>query len=138
MTKLKPCPFCGGTDIREIKSIRVAYSICNRCKAEGPFNIIESMSLYGWNTRAAPKVKTLVWEGPTRATNGTWVAKTIIGNYCVGNDDGWHATLYDGIDKWEWEPEEHPKSYKGPHAAKAAAQADYERRILAAIEGGLE
>lgn len=75
-----------------------------------------------------PKVRPLVWV----ERNGVWYAGTIIGEYSVGFDDGWWCEL-SGPAHWDWEPSEDRRSYCGPSAAKAAAQADYEARILAAL-----
>ncbi len=78
----------------------------------------------------AVKVKALEWKDER---NCECSAETVIGTYEVGFDDGWWAQLEGGV-KWDWNPPYDPRSYEGPSAAKAAAQADYERRILAALE----
>lgn len=78
----------------------------------------------------AVKVKPLEWA---ESTHGIFIAKTPVGAYEVGFDDGWWAQL-DSASTWEWEPENDPRSYDGPFAAKDAAQADFESRILAALE----
>ncbi len=78
----------------------------------------------------AVKVKPLEWKDER---NCECSAETVIGTYEVGFDDGWWAQLEGGV-KWDWNPPYDPRSYEGPSAAKAAAQADYERRILAALE----
>ena len=53
MVKLKPCPFCGGTDIRidAIPSIAQFYR-CERCKAKGPYWTADGGAKEKWNTRA--------------------------------------------------------------------------------------
>jgi len=65
---------------------------------------------------AAPKVKPLVWD------EHNWIASTGFGYVRIENKPaGWWNSL--------------TKSYEPTmHAAKAAAQADYERRILDALE----
>jgi transcriptional regulator with XRE-family HTH domain len=78
------------------------------------------------------EVKPLEWEEPCREHNWCWVAKSILGTYSVANDDGWHADLEDGR-AWEWEPEDHPRSYFGTSAAKEACQAHFDRTIRAAL-----
>jgi hypothetical protein len=79
-------------------------------------------------------VKPLVWDEPGRLNNNCWVAKTIIGDYCVACEGGWwYAVMDEGFRHWEWEPEMDARSYTGPSAAQAACQADYEARILSAI-----
>jgi len=77
-----------------------------------------------------PRVRKLEWK---EGGFGDFTAETIAGTYEVGFDDGWWAQLRDGMG-WEWVPEQDPRSYHGPYAAQAAAQADYEQRILSALE----
>ena len=70
---------------------------------------------------ARPKVKALVW-GPF--INDFITARSIVGKYEIERDAGhFYLTVGGNIT-------EHPSG----EAAKAAAQADYERRILAALE----
>ena len=80
---------------------------------------------------AKPRVKPLVWR--YNPFSSTWEAKCSFGEYSVGFDDGWWAELGGGYVAWDWEPPEDRRSYHGPSAAKAAAQADYEARILSAL-----
>lgn len=75
-------------------------------------------------------VPDLDWTENTK--NGVWTVETIVGEYSVGFDDGWWAELY-GPTCWEWALKENPRSFSGPSAAMAAAQADYEARITAAL-----
>lgn len=78
-------------------------------------------------------VKPLEWEEATNIEDhSAWRAETIVGTYEVGFDDGWYSWLNDGA--WEWQPENDCRTYYGPSAGQAAAQIDYERRILSAIE----
>ena len=70
---------------------------------------------------ARPKVKALVW-GPF--INDFITVRSIVGKYEIERDEG-HFYLTVGGNITEHLSEE---------AAKAAAQADYERRILAALE----
>lgn len=81
---------------------------------------------------AAPAVKPLEWQEPTKGTNGCWTAKCILGTFYVAFDDGWHAGLEDGL-HWEWESEEDPRSYHGPLAAQRACQAYLDRCISSAL-----
>jgi hypothetical protein len=71
---------------------------------------------------AAPavKVKPLPWE----EDRGFWRAQTsLVACYSVWDcGDHWECSLIDG-------------QFKTAKAAKSAAQADYERRVLSAIEG---
>ena len=76
-----------------------------------------------------PRVKPLVWSGSE--SDCYMQATTIIGQHCIGvMNDGWYA-------EFEAHSERKPFSlgwyYKTAEAAKAAAQADYEARILAAL-----
>jgi hypothetical protein len=76
----------------------------------------------------AVRVKPLVWED----MGGYWRAKSCVGEYEAGWEDGaWAAN--DGPSMWEWRPEEDPRGLS-EYNAKAAAQADYEARIIAALE----
>jgi len=79
-----------------------------------------------------PKVRVLEWEHISKTD--TWQAESAFGEYAVGFDDGWWAQL-DGPIYWDWEPPEDPRSYLGPEAAKAAAEADHRARVLAMLEG---
>ena len=82
-------------------------------------------------TARGVRVKPLEWkEYPEQ---GFWRADTAIGEYSIGFDDGWWAQL-EGVEFWEWEPPEDPRCYLGPEAGMNACRADYEARILAALE----
>jgi hypothetical protein len=63
--------------------------------------------------------------------HAAWYAPSIIGEFVVGFDDGWYATLDDW--KWEWETEDDPRTYEGPDAGQEACQKYYESRILSAL-----
>jgi hypothetical protein len=67
--------------------------------------------------------KPLVWDYVSNTQ--TWQAKSGLGEYSVGFDDGWWGELIGNI-QWEWEPDCDPRTYYGPDAAQAAAQAHYE------------
>src|SRR5690606_5913989 len=68
----------------------------------------------------AVKVKPLVWETPTKAD-------TLIGTYYIREGRARFAVMLDGISI--------PNPFRNIlDEAQAAAQADYERRILAALE----
>lgn len=70
----------------------------------------------------AVKVKPLVWAA--RGLTGEFWASTLIGLHYIVTERGW------GVRN---DPDAHPVE-GGIEAAKAAAQADYEARILAAIQ----
>ena len=76
------------------------------------------------------RVKALEWK---QGRHGEWSAKSVLGLYEVGFDDGWWAQLEGGV-VWDWQPENDPRSYCGPEAGMLACKADYEARILAALE----
>jgi hypothetical protein len=80
------------------------------------------------------QVKPLAWREPEKLTN-VWTADSVLGTFSVGFLDGWYACLEDG-DRWEWEPENDPRSYDGPYAAQAACQAHFDSRILSALATG--
>lgn len=74
-------------------------------------------------------IKSLEWEEPSRKTNGCWVARTVLGTYCVACEGGWwYAVMDEGFRHWEWEPPMDPRSYSGPQEFKDACQADFEQR----------
>lgn len=75
-------------------------------------------------------VRPLEWDYISHT--GTWQAKSLIGEYSVGFDDGWWGQL-EGPIGWEWDAPMDPRSYSGPSEAQFAAQADHEARILSVI-----
>lgn len=77
--------------------------------------------------RSTPMVKPLVWED----RNHYEVAKSPVGDYEVGWEDGAWAQC-DGPSMWEWSSGEDHRGLT-IYDAKAAAQADYERRVRAAL-----
>lgn len=50
--ELKPCPFCGGTDIKldAVPAVAQFYR-CERCKAKGPYWIAGAGAKELWNVR---------------------------------------------------------------------------------------
>ncbi|MGK8640355.1 hypothetical protein ACRS7F_13365 [Brucella anthropi] len=79
-------------------------------------------------------VKKLAWQEPSKATNGCWTAKCAFGTYSAVNDGGWYVMLDDHPrgDGFEWISSDLSKDTL--ETAKSAAQADYEARILSALE----
>lgn len=53
--KMRPCPFCGGTDLR-VTSSRVT---CKRCDAEGPYQRSIELSVAFWNGKVKWKTEEL-------------------------------------------------------------------------------
>jgi len=79
---------------------------------------------------ARPRVKPLVWER-LKGIQTDFKAKCILGTYLVECFDDGEGDYY--VWALEWGKIEGPKM-ESPQAAKAAAQDDYERRILEALE----
>lgn len=79
------------------------------------------------------KVRELEWVEPSRQTNGCWTAPCIFGVYSVVNEGGWYAMLEGGPSGHCFEWYGHDMSKDTLATAKAAAQADYERRIRSAL-----
>jgi len=117
--ELKPCPFCGSVDLESGGDDKVVGFYCRNCQSQGP----DHYGRYEWNTRSTPKVKPLVWvdlhgDGSLYQTD-------------VDNPLGYHAVI-NRRGQLGWC---HRDSFFDTlEAAKAAAQADYERRILDALD----
>lgn len=77
------------------------------------------------------RVKELQWrkpaDHPQDNSEALWVAPGLGGQYSITPEEQ-HFLLWDADDNFSWSP------YPSIAAAKAAAQSDYERRILSAIE----
>lgn len=52
MTKLRPCPFCGSTNVEEWGN----YVRCNDCLADGPFIYGAEEAAGKWNKRSTDDV----------------------------------------------------------------------------------
>jgi hypothetical protein len=111
-------------------SVRVADAEARAARAEG---ILTGMGIMGAEPSAAQspapavKVKPLVWEEWVDAPVRVLSAQTVIGRYKVqerANGAGWMLVFPNG----------NLTNRDTEEAAKAAAQADYDARILAAIE----
>lgn len=52
--ELKPCPFCGHTDIRmrQNKTKDVWYVFCNGCGCHTGGSVLKDMAIAAWNRRA--------------------------------------------------------------------------------------
>ena len=135
---LAPCPFCGGEAEWKSGGPGCAWISCKSCPAETGDGSIPRIAA-AWNRRAALPargvgVKPLVWE--PSAINKPWhSAKAPWGWYYAQWDDetqAWFASLEMG--EVEAPIIMSPSDVPTIEAAKAAAQADYEARILAALE----
>lgn len=51
--ELKPCPFCGGTDLDALDMEGKHYVVCYDCALEGPFHDSRAAVVKAWNRRAA-------------------------------------------------------------------------------------
>lgn len=56
MDELKPCPFCGCTDLEPIKLGGVWMVHCQNydCSADGPLDLGKSGAIEKWNERGQP------------------------------------------------------------------------------------
>jgi len=136
--KLFPCPFCGGVAAEKLADggAAINWIECQDCGAKGPWAKVghDGRGSRNWNTRPAPKVKPLEFlpfDGSV--TLLTSDRNSYFASYQIWNMDGIHDgnNWVWGIDGNGWMPE------RGTLAeAKAAAQADYSARILAALMMG--
>ena len=118
--KLKPCPFCGGEHLT-YRAAHIGDSYyCEGCGSYGPLSNPDNIK-EAYNTRPTvrPVVKKLefVFYGANMLK-----VKTPFGTYILG-DRSW------------WFEDENSHQARDIEAAKAAAQADHERRILSCLEG---
>ena len=131
--ELKPCPFCGGdADLMtpEDDNMRLATAMCMGCYITGPEKETEAEAITAWNTRAdltKPRVKPLVWHHITSTGDrNVHEAKSLLGRYTIWPDGSWRLKGHYVGGYGE------VRSLSG---AKAAAQADYEARVLVCLEG---
>jgi len=125
--ELKPCPFCGGRAATDIPPQRRQVE-CHVCGAA-------VYNRAAWNTRTPPQVKPLVWSDECRKNSfpDRWQAEMPCGagDYTVAgstrkNEWRWYRNGRYVVGFYDQEP-------TTIEAAKAAAQADYTRRILDAL-----
>ena len=127
--ELKPCPFCGSSNLKSGGDDKIVGTWCLDCQAVGP----NQYGRHEWNTRAdlaKPRVKPLVWDGPNC---GIWDAGKRFHSDCAAYRIIWDLgrnetyTAYFGNNRLG--------TFDTLEDAKAAAQADYEARVLACLEG---
>lgn len=132
-TELKPCPFCNASLYEctyDLGKIRYAHE-ANGCTLSRKF-VQGDLQVEAWNRRSNPvaeavKVKPLEWNAPD-----SWnIAESVVGTYIVRPC---LATNYAGQFVMHCGDEEKSSLYPSEEAAKNAAQADYEQRILSALE----
>jgi len=130
--ELKPCPFCGGVPyLANVAMAGCSYVVCTDCRMQsddGSRNRVVNK----WNTRAAPKVKPLVWKNPF-CTEGS--AAVSFGIYYFMWDEEVQS-LYGSLELGECENPIilDPSNCASAQEVMAVCQADYERRILDALE----
>lgn len=98
MSKLKPCPFCGGeASIYHLSVGKHSYVKCRGCSEGSPIKPTEEQAITAWNRRAAitPPVRTGRWiwiaDGNGRLYENmfecsqcktTHIGHPKVGNYC--------------------------------------------------------
>ena len=126
---LIPCPFCG-----DPMEWRAGDYAAHTSQVDNPCPI----ALHGftdrakWNTRTPPQVKALVWESIDygyKSDDGFWFkCRTIVGDYSL------YMHRSGAFSVWNDSTDVRLKhNCQSIDAAKAAAQADYNRRILDAL-----
>lgn len=136
--ELKACPWHGSPENLEVEDNGGGcfWVVCtlSGCGCEGPYAHSEAEARTAWNTRSDPavrdRVKPLEWKRNSGAS--LWTEELIFGVYYVLYDeaDGWRA-FRGQLLSFDTEAE---IAFGSEAAVKAAAQADYEQRILSALE----
>ncbi len=123
---LKPCPFCGEPAWKTYDHAHSTGFWIN-CQHKEPCQIDEAWwgktedeAVTAWNTRAKPKVMQLYWSGDFGHTG--------LGHY-------YHIGKENVLKRHETSNETGIGVFETRDEAKAAAQADYERRVLECLEG---
>ena len=133
---LLPCPFCGGEAEWKSGGPGCAWISCKSCPAETSDGSIPRI-MEAWNRRAALParwvgVKPLVWDAPIRyAAKREHMSTCRTYKVVEWLDDSGHVLWFGQAG----EPIriDAPDAAVGANALKAAAQADYEARILSAF-----
>lgn len=147
---LLPCPFCGGDkniicctdyDDRDAYAVSCRYKECHGAIFTLGYGYFadKAEAIAAWNTRALPAVtvgvKPLVWEKDS--LKGSYPTRFRAKMPCKGGD--YSVAGSERKNLWQWFRngyfvDGHQLHEPMPlNAAKAAAQADYEARILAAL-----
>ena len=119
MSDLKPCPFCGSTDLHMQDVDR--FLQCYNCDATGPWHIdqTEAEAVAAWNRRADPIARLEAWReegegrryevvslvspiGPDRLTpNGGWCVNLLTGGSIIRSRftrSRWGDTLSEAVE----------------------------------------
>lgn len=157
--KLKPCPFCGGEGYLEPQTPTYSGSCveCLDCEARvGPYRVINNVqaanetAIDAWNRRDDAEVQRLVAEARAERVVVKpleWLQRSHSGGghrvaspdpYQLWADNGGSGAPDDPFVKYENYAVFDPNmkmigEFVDTEEAKAAAQADYERRILSAL-----
>ena len=129
--ELKPCPFCGGDVLNVTKDSFYHILQCDQCGVEKAHTRKHKL-IKGWNRRAnlaRPKVKPLEWDDWSEPHKYWYYSETSFGRYSI-RQAFFPESCFIAVT-----PTELRISENTLEAAKAAAQADYEHRIIAALEG---
>ena len=145
---LLPCPFCGGVPyLANIAMTGCAYVVCTDCRMQSDDGSKDRV-IAAWNTRstpdlAAPRVRALVWEQVQICKYGPQVyeAETPFMLYQVFDDEdsSMGAVFVERAilrDHFGTKLAVSIARVGGFEEAKAAAQADFTARILAALDMG--
>jgi len=133
-SELKPCPFCGGVDIKREDDGYEEWLKCGHCSAAGPYTAEDAEQGIGlvaaWNRRVtlsdqerAVEVKGLEWRQGYRDAGCSIVQASTFPFYQIRQLDD---VIWLDIDN-------HQAIYPSVDAAQAAAHADYEQRIRSAL-----
>lgn len=136
MTKLLNCPFCSSEKITILEGrtpYQKSWVVCHGCRVKSTDFRSKLDAITAWNTRAPVEVKPLVWEKIGHEPGQQeYTATTPFGSYVIGIGstkgrryvDFENDALLDG-DGVIW--------FNYLKEAKAAAQADYEQRLLSTL-----
>lgn len=135
--ELKPCPnpWCAPENRRIVRWELYSRQVFCTCGVKGPLGKDDAEATTAWNTRTAPagvKVKELRWEDCGEEDG--WCADTVIGRYWVRPANGMYEVAFFGIENEEMVETILDNSLSEPSLGFPVAQADYEQRILSAID----
>lgn len=130
--ELKNCPFCDAEMIRPYIKYQNVYKHPEGTDCFAGKAIVHPERYDAWNTRSdlAVEVKPLEWvEEHDFHCSEIWDCETIIGRYFVFKEHDRSTCSFE----FEAGPNSAQDGFPDIDAAKAAAQADYNARILSAL-----